>query len=158
MPIRLAVPKETITNERRIALEPGVAKKLVDMGVKVMMQKGAALASHFSDEAFEGVDLVDDAASLYQQADVIFKVQPPTAGRAVANKRRCCNRRFHGGAQECGHDQSPCARRTLPAWRWSWCRASRARSLWTHFRHRLRWQATWVCSWARSWHPFSFRC
>jgi NAD(P) transhydrogenase subunit alpha len=78
MPIRLAVPKETITNERRIALEPGVAKKLADMGVKVMMQKGAALASHFSDEAFEGVDLVDDAASLYQQADVIFKVQPPT--------------------------------------------------------------------------------
>ena len=79
MPIRLAVPKETITNERRIALEPGVAKKLVGMGVKVMMQKGAALASHFSDEAFEGVDLVDDAASLYQQADVIFKVQPPTS-------------------------------------------------------------------------------
>jgi NAD(P) transhydrogenase subunit alpha len=78
MPIRLAVPKEIITNERRIALEPGVAKKLADMGVKVMMQKGAALASHFSDEAFEGVDLVDDAASLYQQADVIFKVQPPT--------------------------------------------------------------------------------
>ena len=78
MPIRLAVPKETITNECRIALEPGVAKKLVDMGVKVMMQKGAALASHFSDEAFEDVDLVDDAASLYQQADVIFKVQPPT--------------------------------------------------------------------------------
>jgi NAD(P) transhydrogenase subunit alpha len=78
MPIRLAVPKETITNERRIALEPGVAKKLADMGVKVIMQKGAALASHFSDEAFEGVDLVDDAASLYQQADVIFKVQPPT--------------------------------------------------------------------------------
>ena len=78
MPIRLAVPKETITNECRIALEPGVAKKLVDMGVKVMMQKGAALASHFSDEAFEGVDLVDDAASLYQQADLIFKVQPPT--------------------------------------------------------------------------------
>jgi len=79
MPIRLAVPKETITNERRIALEPGVAKKLTDMGVKVMMQKGAALSSHFSDEAFEGVELVDDADALYKGADLIFKVQPPTA-------------------------------------------------------------------------------
>ena len=79
MPIRLAVPKETIPNERRIALEPGVAKKLTDLGVKVIMQKGAALSSHFSDEAFEAVELVDDAASLYKDADVIFKVQPPTA-------------------------------------------------------------------------------
>ena len=78
MPIRLAVPKETITNERRIALEPGVAKKLTDMGVKVMMQKGAALSSHFSDEAFEGVELVDDANALYKSAELIFKVQPPT--------------------------------------------------------------------------------
>ena len=79
MPIRLAVPKETTTNERRIALEPSVAKKLIDKGVKVAMQKGAALSSLFSDEAFEGVELVDDAASLYKDADVIFKVQPPTA-------------------------------------------------------------------------------
>ncbi|MGB5456564.1 MAG: NAD(P)(+) transhydrogenase (Re/Si-specific) subunit alpha, partial [Gammaproteobacteria bacterium] len=79
MPTRLAVPKETITNERRIALEPGVAKKLIDKGVRVMMQKGAALASHFSDEAFEGVELVEDASALYKEADLIFKVQPPTA-------------------------------------------------------------------------------
>ena len=79
MPTRLAVPKETEANERRIALEPGVAKKLVDMGVKVTMQKGAALASHFSDDAFEGVELVGDTESLFKDADLIFKVQPPTA-------------------------------------------------------------------------------
>jgi NAD(P) transhydrogenase subunit alpha len=78
MPIRLAVPKETITNERRIALEPGVARKLTDAGVKVTMQKGAALSSHFSDEAFEGVELVEDVGTLYQNAELIFKVQPPT--------------------------------------------------------------------------------
>lgn len=78
MPIRLAVPKETITNERRIALEPGVAKKLTGMGVKVIVQNGAALASHFSDAAFEGVEFVEDAPALYKEADLIFKVQPPT--------------------------------------------------------------------------------
>ena len=34
MPIRLAVPNEIVPGERRIALEPGVAKRLLDMGVK----------------------------------------------------------------------------------------------------------------------------
>jgi NAD(P) transhydrogenase subunit alpha len=78
MPIRLAVPKEITKNETRIALEPGVAAKLVAMGVKVAMQKGAALGSHFNDADFKDVELVDDAAKLYADADVIFKVQPPT--------------------------------------------------------------------------------
>lgn len=78
MPIRLAVPKETTPNETRIALEPGVAAKLAAMGVKVAMQKGAALGSHFNDADFKDVELVDDTATLYANADVIFKVQPPT--------------------------------------------------------------------------------
>ena len=79
MPIRLVVPKEITANERRIALEPAVSKKLIDMGVKLAMQKGAALSSHYDDSAFEGVELIDDAATLYKDADVVFKVQPPTA-------------------------------------------------------------------------------
>ena len=78
MPIRLAVPNEIISNERRIALAPDVAKKLIAMGVQIAMQKGAATSSHFKDEDFEGVSLVDDAATLYKDADVIFKVQPPS--------------------------------------------------------------------------------
>ena len=78
MPMRLAVPNEIVPGERRIALEPSVAKRLLDMGVKVSMEKGAALSAHFSDEAFEGVTIVDTPAELYKNADVIFKVQPPT--------------------------------------------------------------------------------
>ncbi len=78
MPIRLAVPNEIVPGERRIALEPGVAKRLMDMGVEVNMEKGAALSAHFSDEAFEGVKIIDTPAELYKNADVVFKVQPPT--------------------------------------------------------------------------------
>ncbi len=78
MPIRLAVPNEIMPGERRIALEPGVAKRLLDMGVKVCMEKGAALSSHFPDEAFEGVEIIDTPAELYKGANLIFKVQPPT--------------------------------------------------------------------------------
>ncbi|MCK5003367.1 MAG: NAD(P) transhydrogenase subunit alpha [Gammaproteobacteria bacterium] len=78
MPIRLAVPNEILSGERRIALEPGIAKRLIAMGVEVSMEKGAALSAHFSDEAFEGVKIVDTPQELYKNASVIFKVQPPT--------------------------------------------------------------------------------
>ncbi len=79
MPIRLAVPNEILPGERRIALEPGIAKRLIAMGVEVTMEKGAALSAHFADDAFEGVKIVDTPQELYKKANLIFKVQPPTA-------------------------------------------------------------------------------
>lgn len=78
MPIKLAVPNEILNDERRIALSPDVAKKLIATGVSVSMQKGAALSAHFKDEDFEGVSIIDGTAGLFNDADVIFKVQPPT--------------------------------------------------------------------------------
>ncbi|MCW8955393.1 MAG: Re/Si-specific NAD(P)(+) transhydrogenase subunit alpha [Gammaproteobacteria bacterium] len=78
MPIRLAIPNEIVPGERRIALEPGVAKRFIDMGVEVCMEKGAALSAHFPDEAYEGVKIINTAQELYKDADMIFKVQPPT--------------------------------------------------------------------------------
>jgi NAD(P) transhydrogenase subunit alpha len=78
MPIRLAVPNEIVPGERRIALEPGIAKRLLALGVEVCMEKGAALSAHFADAAFEGVKIIDTPAALYKGAQLIFKVQPPT--------------------------------------------------------------------------------
>ena len=78
MPIRLVVPNEIAPGERRIALEPGVAKKLSATNVSVAMQQGAALSSYFKDEDFSDVEMVADVAALYKNADVVFKVEPPT--------------------------------------------------------------------------------
>lgn len=78
MPIRLAVPNEIWPGERRVALEPGVAQRLAKLGVEVCMEKGAALSAHFPDSAFAGVTIIDTPQELYQNADLIFKVQPPT--------------------------------------------------------------------------------
>ena len=78
MPIRLVVPNETVPGERRIALEPGVARKLGAMGVRIAMQQGAALSSYFADDDFEGVEHVADLDALYASGDLVFKVQPPT--------------------------------------------------------------------------------
>jgi len=41
------------------------------------MQRGAGVSSHYPDDAYQNVTLVDDAAAVYQQADLILKVQPP---------------------------------------------------------------------------------
>jgi len=89
MPIRLAVPNEIEPGERRIACDPVVAKKLSELGVEVCLQKGAAASSHFSDEQFEGVTLVESAEELYKDADVIFKVQPPTLDELKQMKEGC---------------------------------------------------------------------
>ncbi len=78
MPMRLAVPNEIFPGERRIALEPNVARRLRDLGLDVCMEKGAALSAHFADAAFEGVSLINTPAELYKGAGLIFKVQPPT--------------------------------------------------------------------------------
>ncbi len=79
MPVRVAVPKEIISGERRVALDPGVAERFTKLGAEVLVQKGAGKSAHFKDEAYDGkARLVDDAQSLYADADVIFKVQPPT--------------------------------------------------------------------------------
>lgn len=42
------------------------------------MERGAALSAHFPDTAFEGVTIIDTPEELYKDADLIFKVQPPT--------------------------------------------------------------------------------
>jgi len=89
MPIRLVIPNETAPGERRIALEPGVAKKLSATGVKIAMEQGAALSSYFKDEDFADVETVADTAALYKDADMVFKVQPPTLDELKQMKDGC---------------------------------------------------------------------
>lgn len=53
------------------------------------MQKGAAASAHFSDEQFEGVMLIESAEELFKDADIIFKVQPPTMDELNMMKDDC---------------------------------------------------------------------
>jgi NAD(P) transhydrogenase subunit alpha len=79
MPIKVAVPKEVFPGERRVSLDPGVAQRFAKLGAQVLVQKGAGKGAHFTDAAYENdFTLVDDAQSLYADADVVLKVQPPT--------------------------------------------------------------------------------
>jgi NAD(P) transhydrogenase subunit alpha len=81
MTIRVAVPKETVSGERRVALVPSVVKQLDKLGVEILLEKGAGVASGFNDDDYEGVSVVT-TAKLYEKADVVLKVQPPTETEA----------------------------------------------------------------------------
>lgn len=78
MPIKIAVPKETAPGERRVAMEPSVAAKLVKLGVEVLIEKDAGELAHFPDAVFADARVVDSAAGLYAETDVVLKVAPPT--------------------------------------------------------------------------------
>jgi len=78
MAVRVGVPKETTPGERRVALVPDVAARLIQLGAEVLVEKGAGAAARYPDEAYEGCRLVGSAQALLGEADVILKVQPPS--------------------------------------------------------------------------------
>jgi H+-translocating NAD(P) transhydrogenase subunit alpha len=77
--MRIGVPKEVRTGERRVALSPDSAAQLIKLGYEVSMEAGAGDASSFLDTAYEaaGVKIVRDTAELWSGADIIFKVRAP---------------------------------------------------------------------------------
>jgi H+-translocating NAD(P) transhydrogenase subunit alpha len=61
--VHLAVPTETRSGERRVALVPDVVKKLVGAGWDVVVQSGAGHEAAFSDAAYvnAGARIAPDA-------------------------------------------------------------------------------------------------
>jgi NAD(P) transhydrogenase subunit alpha len=77
MYVNVAVLKETHPHERRVALVPSVAAKLIKLGAKLHMQSSAADAIKLADAAFNDVAFTDDRSELVGAADVVLAVQPP---------------------------------------------------------------------------------
>ncbi len=78
--MRIGVPKETAVNERRVALTPEVADRVVKSGLAVLVERDAGAAASFSDDGYRaaGATVVATAAEIFGQSDVVLKVQPPS--------------------------------------------------------------------------------
>jgi NAD(P) transhydrogenase subunit alpha len=87
--MRIAILKETKFKENRVAITPDVAKDLVNKGFQVMVEAGAGLASFFSNEAYNavGASVISDVASLYKDADIILRVNPPSPEEIAMMKK-----------------------------------------------------------------------
>jgi len=83
--ITVGVPKETAKGEHRVALNPDIAAQIIKLGAEVRVEKGAGLAAHFTDEAYQaaGVNMVDDAIT---GSDIVLKVQKPEPQQIAAMK------------------------------------------------------------------------
>ncbi len=74
--MKIGVPKETLPGETRVGLVPETVGRLVKASNTVVVERGAGVASAFTDDAYEkaGAQLVDDA----YDAELVVKVQRPT--------------------------------------------------------------------------------
>ena len=75
--MRIGVPGETAPGERRVALVPPVAKKLVDRGHEVLVSAGAGTDAGWSDEQYAavGCETVETRDDVFDRSDVIFHVR-----------------------------------------------------------------------------------
>lgn len=76
----IGVPKERREAEARVAASPETVRRLVGLGQRVLVERGAGAGSLIADDAFAqaGAELVDDAAGVFGRADIVLKVQRPT--------------------------------------------------------------------------------
>lgn len=73
----VGVPKETLPGERRVALVPDLIAKLTKAHADVALQSGAGDAAGFLDPLYKSAGARIESA-VYDKADVLLKVQPPT--------------------------------------------------------------------------------
>ncbi|MGR3487909.1 Re/Si-specific NAD(P)(+) transhydrogenase subunit alpha [Pseudooceanicola nanhaiensis] len=89
--MKIGTPKEVFEGEARVAMTPDSALQLQKLGHECFIETGAGVRAGFLDSAYEeaGVTVLDSAAALWETADIIAKVRPPSdeeAGRLTADK------------------------------------------------------------------------
>lgn len=79
--MQIAVPRERVPGELRVAVVPSGVAMLTRLGHQVLVEAGAGAGSGWSDAAYAeaGARVVADLADLYQAADVVVKVKEPVA-------------------------------------------------------------------------------
>jgi H+-translocating NAD(P) transhydrogenase subunit alpha len=83
------VPRESATNERRVAASPQSVKKLIKLGYEIRVEMTAGEEASFTDQAYEdaGAKVVHDPVSGWNAADLVIKVNPPTSAEVKMLKR-----------------------------------------------------------------------
>jgi NAD(P) transhydrogenase subunit alpha len=77
--VKVATPKELLHDEHRVALVPDTVTKLVAAKLDVAVEAGAGSGAFIPDAAYvsAGAKVVNHAADLLQDAQVVLKVQAP---------------------------------------------------------------------------------
>ena len=75
----IAIPKEILKGENRVACVPDVASKYIKAGFEVHVENNAGMNAGFRNEDYEkaGAKVVSNLNELYSSADIVLKVQRP---------------------------------------------------------------------------------
>ena len=83
MPMKVGVARETAAGERRVALVPEALGKLTAAGLEILVEAGAGAGAMIPDQAYTDAGAtIMSTADLYAAADVILRVQKPSAAEA----------------------------------------------------------------------------
>jgi len=77
--MRIGIPRERKTLEKRVALTPAGAKELIQAGHTVLIETGAGVGSSFQDSAYTsvGATIVKTLADVWTKAELLVKVKEP---------------------------------------------------------------------------------
>lgn len=75
----IAVPREIMPGENRVAATPEVVKKYLRWGLHVQVENGAGQKAGFPDETYKeaGAKIVSSPADIYKHAGIILKIRAP---------------------------------------------------------------------------------
>jgi len=79
--MKIAISREIRPGERRVAATPDTVARLRKLGFDVLVEAGAGVGASWSDKDYlaAGAEIVVDARTLWGEADLLLKVQPPEA-------------------------------------------------------------------------------
>jgi len=77
--MKIAVFKELLLGEKRVAATPETVGKMVKLGFQIMIEVGAGSEASFDDQSYQtaGATITTDKALMLSTADLILKVNPP---------------------------------------------------------------------------------
>ena len=85
--MRVAVPKESRSGEKRVALVPDIINKLTRAGLEVIIESGAGVSAEFSDDQYAAAGASIKSGDVISGADVIASVQPLTPDQMKSLKK-----------------------------------------------------------------------
>lgn len=87
--MKVAVPKETASGELRAALIPATAKKLIELGCELAVERGLGASAGYADTEYEaaGAKVVDNAQAAVADADIVLRLNKPTVAEVKMLKR-----------------------------------------------------------------------
>ncbi len=83
--MKIAVAKETLTHEKRVAASPETVKKLIALGAEVTVEAGAGLQASMTDDMYTaaGAKISADLSD----ADIVLRVRHPAAADVAKMKK-----------------------------------------------------------------------